>query len=137
MYNLFARGNIVLTLIAARMLGACGGSLPPAPVIAPYPGAPVEVLLTADTLSVTNNTSTPIYHFIVPSEMLPVIEWAPCSSPDRCSPDVTIPASATHSFLLADLLREETVMLSVFWWQLDEEEGQSSPQVEWIEVRIP
>ena len=125
---------IVLTLIAAWMLSACGRGTPPAPVIAPYPGAPLEVLLAADTLSLTNNTSTPIYHFIVPSELLPVIEWAPCSHPDVCSPEITLAAGATQSFLLANLLQEDTEMLSVFWWQLDE---QSSPQVEWIEVRIP
>lgn len=128
---------LVLNLIAACVLGACSRSISPAPVIAPYPGAPLEVLLAAETLSLTNNTSTPIYHFIVPSELLPVIEWAPCSSPDRCSPEGTLSASATQSFLLADLLQEDTDMLSVFWWQLDEQNAQSSPQVEWIEVRIP
>ena len=128
-------------LLAVFLLGGCVVPFGSAParstVIAPYPGAPVEVQLAAEMLSITNNTRAPIYHFIVPSELLPAIEWAPCGTPDRCSPDITIKAGETSSFRIADLLREDTRLLSVFWWQLENEGAVSSPQVEWIEVRIP
>lgn len=80
-------------------------------------GAPVSVELIADTLVITNHTAAPIYHEVLRQELLPLIEWVPCSHPDRC-PEARIPPGQSMQYALAQLTEAGTEGLMVFWWHL-------------------
>lgn len=69
-------------------------------------------------LVITNHTAVPIYHEVLRQELLPLIEWVPCSQPDRC-PEAQIPPVQSVRYALAEMVEADTEGLMVFWWRLE------------------
>ncbi len=77
-----------LFLALVLLVNGCGFAGGPAAtgtaIVSPFKGAPVTVTLNGRTLIVANHTSDNLYYVAYPSEILPVIEWAPCLAPELC-----------------------------------------------------
>jgi hypothetical protein len=78
----------------------------------------VSAELVDGTLVITNHTDAPVYHEVLRQELLPLIEWVPCSHPDRC-PEARIPPGQSARYAVAQVAQAETEGLMVFWWHLE------------------
>ena len=107
------------------------------PIVSPFTGAPVTVTLDGQTLTVANHTSDAIYQLAFPSEILPVIEWAPCLAPEVCPAEQRIDSGAEKRIELRSIAAEGTDEITVFWWRyLEKMPGAGIPPMELEEIKI-
>jgi hypothetical protein len=105
----------------------------------PHDGAPVTAHILRDDLVVANHRPNEIFHVIFPSEILPLIEWAPCWEPDRCDESLRIGPDGSKTYSIASLKEEETRELSLFWWELIYDEtlsGYRWPEAERVTIPL-
>jgi hypothetical protein len=108
-----------------------------APIIAPYAGAPVTVSVDGERLVISNNTADTIYFRSFPTEILPVIEWAPCIAPEVCPVEQRIGSGEVKEIALKTIVREGTESITVYWWHyLERRPGASVPPMEMAEIKI-
>lgn len=110
------------------------------PTVVPYEGAPVTVTIQWNVLVIANNSPESIYYRIFPSEILPVIEWAPCIAPETCPADQQISSGEERRIALKTIIRNDTESITLFWWRyLEKMPGASVPplEMEELEVMIP
>jgi hypothetical protein len=109
-----------------------------ATVVSPFRGAPVTAAIDGKVLVITNNTEKTIYHQIFPTEILPVIEWAPCIAPDSCPAEQKIDPGDEKRIAVKSIAGEETESITVFWWTyLEKVPGASVPPLEMDELVVP
>lgn len=109
-----------------------------APVVIPFEGAPVTAAVDGKMLVVSNNTANVIYQRVFPTDILPVIEWAPCIAPEICPAEQRIDPGNEKEINLRDIVREQTLSITVFWWTyLEKAPGASVPPMEMDEIRVP
>ena len=77
-------------------------------------------MVDTQTATIKNIGSQDLYYQIIPSEVLPLIEWAPCDAPAAC--DNLLESGEEIQFALNDLRDKDTVELSFFWWHLLEQQ---------------
>ena len=136
--NITSRVRPWLNGLLAAVVVLCGGcSLisesveNTTPIVSPYEGAPVTATLEGQTLIITNHTSETIYHLVFPTEILAVIEWAPCMAPEVCPAEAKIDPGEETRINLRTVVDEETESLTVFWWYfLEKRPGASIPPME-------
>ena len=104
----------------------------------PFVGAPVTAAIDGKTLIIANNTDEPIYHRAFPTDILPVIEWAPCLAPEVCPDESRIEPGGQKSVAVNSIVRAETESITVFWWiYLSKLPGASIPPMEMDEFVVP
>jgi len=98
------------------------------PTVFPTEGAAVTATVDRGKLILTNNSPDTIYFRLFPTEILPVIEWAPCIAPEVCPAETTIDPGSETQILLRSIVENNTESISVFWWRfLDKQPGASIP----------
>lgn len=110
------------------------------PSIVPYEGAPVTVTIRSGTLIIANNGLDDIYIRVFPTDILPVIEWAPCIAPETCPAEQHIRPGEEKQIALKTIVRNDTESITLFWWRyLEKKPGASVPplEMEEIEVMLP
>ena len=130
-----------LFLALVLLVNGCGFAHEPAAtgtaIVSPFKGAPVKVTLDGRTLIVANHTSDTLYYVAYPSEILPVIEWAPCLAPEVCPAEQRIESGAEKRIDLRSIVAEDTEEITVFWWRfLEKEPGASIPPMEMEEIKV-
>lgn len=78
---------------------------------------PVSVRTDSSNLYISNNSSSDIYFEAFPQELLAVIEWAPCDSPEKCQDKLMKPKSEI-SISNKRIAGRDTMTITVFWWNL-------------------
>ena len=127
----------ILWLLVGSALVACGGEKE-APVVVPFAGAPVTATVDGKMLIIANNLDSAVYLRIFPTDILPVIEWAPCIAPETCPDDQRLDPGSEKSIKLRDIVRAQTDSITVFWWiYLEKAPGASIPPMEMDEIYIP
>jgi hypothetical protein len=89
---------------------------------------------------IANNGSDDIYFLIFPTEILPVIEWAPCIAPETCPAEQLIRPGEEKQIAVKTIVRNDTESMTLFWWRyLEKKPGASVPplKMEEIEVLLP
>jgi len=125
-----------LLLLSGALLSCARRTSPP--VIYPATGAPLTAAIDGKTLLITNNSDQTIYHRIFPTDILPVIEWAPCLAPEVCPAEQTIHPGEQQRIALKSITRDATESITVFWWiYLDKLPGASIPPMEMKEFELP
>ena len=105
-----------------------------------YPSLDTPVMATIDgrALLITNNSDKTIYHRIFPTEILPLIEWAPCLAPETCPAEQRIDPGQEKRISFRSFVGKETESLTIFWWTyLDKKPGASIPPMELNEFVLP
>lgn len=135
---------LTIVLVAAFGLLIAGCSLKPGPqdkvepVVQPYAGASVTAVIDGKTLVITNNSQKTIFHQIFPTDLLAVIEWAPCIAPESCSDDQRIDPGDEKRTAVKSIVGEDTESITVFWWTyLEKLPGASVPPMEMDEFVVP
>lgn len=109
-----------------------------APIVIPFEGAPVTAAVDGQMLVIANNSENPIYQRIFATDVMPFIEWAPCFAPETCPAEQRIDPGQEERINLRDIVREETVSITVFWWiYLEKAPGASVPPMEMDEIMVP
>ncbi|HSG18316.1 MAG TPA: hypothetical protein VLE70_18615 [Anaerolineae bacterium] len=107
-------------------------------VVNPFVGAPVTAAIDGKTLIIANNTDETVYHLVLPTDILPVIEWAPCLAPEACPAEQRIEPGDEKRIAVNSVVREETESITVFWWgYLKKLPGASIPPMEMDEIVVP
>ena len=107
------------------------------PVVYPFVGAPVTAAIDGKTLIVANDSDETIYHVVFPTDILPVIEWAPCLAPEACPTEQRIDPGDEVRVAVSSIVREETESITVFWWlYLEKLPGASIPPMEMDEIVV-
>jgi hypothetical protein len=107
-------------------------------VVNPFVGAPVTAAIDGKTLIIANNTDETVYHLVLPTDILPVIEWAPCLAPEACPAEQRIEPGDEKRIAINSVVREETESITVFWWgYLKKLPGTSIPPMEMDEIVVP
>jgi hypothetical protein len=105
--------------------------------VSPFKGAPVTVTLDGQILTVANHTSDTVYLLAFPSEILQVIEWAPCLAPEVCPAEQWLNPGAEKQIELRSIAAEGTKEITVFWWRfLEKEPGASVPPMDMDEIKV-
>ena len=126
----------ILLLVSCSLLPGAREEEPPA--VYPSENAPVTVTAGGNRLIIGNHTDEEIYHRIFPSEILPVIEWAPCIAPESCPADERIEPGGQKEIAVREIVRENTESITVFWWRyLEKLPGASVPPMEMEEIVVP
>lgn len=125
-----------LGLMAAMLIAGCAAD-PGPPILYPKAGAPVTVALDSETLLVTNHSSRPIYYTIFPTEILPLIEWAPCWHPDQCPDETPIPPDGERQLPLSGIIEKKTESVTFFWWTIPDNQAELPFMVEEFQVLLP
>lgn len=75
---------------------------------------PLSVQLTADKLTITNNSPEVVYYYVWPVNIVGLIDWYPCENPEQCAdyPSIESGQSAKRG-----IVANETDLI-VYWWQL-------------------
>ena len=124
-------------IIVGSSLAACANEKA-VPVVVPYEGAPLTAAVDGKFLIVANNSDDTIYLRIFPTDILPAIEWAPCIAPEACPADQRIDPGSEKRVNLQDIVREQTVSITVFWWiYLEKVPGSTVPPMEMDEITVP
>ena len=127
---------IGLLLVSCSL--ASGSQEETAPVLSPFRDAPVTATIDGKVLVITNNTEKSIHYQIFPTEILPVIEWAPCIAPDNCPAEQKIDSGDEKRIAVKSIAGEETEYITVFWWTyLKKVPGASVPPLEMDEFVVP
>lgn len=125
-----------LLLISGAMV-ACANEKA-APVVLPFEGAPVTAVVDGKMLFIANNSEHTIYLQIFPTDILPVIEWAPCIAPETCPDEQRIDPRSEKRINLRDIVRDQTVSITVFWWiYLEKAPGATVAQIKMDEIVVP
>ena len=128
----------ILIAAAGVMMVGCslvGGKTPV--VIRPYEGAPVTAAVDGRTLIVANNMTKRIYLRVFPTDILAVIEWAPCIAPETCPDNQAIDPGGEKNIKVGDIARDETESITVYWWRyLEKAPGASVPPMEMDEIVV-
>jgi hypothetical protein len=106
--------------ITTLFLAACAAQNPApfTPAIYPDANAPVVVTITSpDEFTISNHSAAPVYTQVFPTELLPLIDWAPCPSLDACAGQSIAPG-ASRTIAFADIAERDTESITVFWWQM-------------------
>jgi hypothetical protein len=135
-----ARLKFALAILA--FLPACSALNPTPFETAVYPAADAPVVVTVSSSAefiVANHTEAPIYTQIFAAELLPLIDWAPCTSVETCLDRQILPG-AERTFQFGAIVGAQTESIAVFWWQLEGDRGQPDseyffPQL--IEFPVP
>lgn len=128
---------IIGLLLIGCALTACSDDEATAVVI-PFEGAPVTAAIEGKILVITNDSEDVIYHRIFPTDILPVIEWAPCIAPETCPTELRIDPGEEKQTALGSIVREGTESITVFWWTyLEKAPGASVPPMEMHEMSVP
>lgn len=94
----------------------------------PAEGAAVTATVNLGKLTLTNNSPDTIYFRIFPTEILPVIEWAPCIAPEVCPAEATLDPGSKTQIPLRTIVEDRAESITVFWWRfLDKRPGASIP----------
>jgi len=97
-------------------------------MVFPAEGAAVTATVDRGKLTLTNNSLNTIYFRIFPTEILPVIEWAPCIAPEVCPAEETIEPGSKTQIPLRNIIEDNTESITVFWWRfLDKQPGATIP----------
>jgi hypothetical protein len=125
-----------LQLLCGMLLGCTKKASPPA--VYPSTDAPVTAEIDGSTLLITNNSDQAIYHRILPTEILPVIEWAPCLAPETCPAAQTVLPGEQQRIAINSVARDGSESISVFWWiYLQKLPGASIPPLEMNDFELP
>ena len=109
-----------------------------APVVFPFEGASVTAAVDGKMLVIANNGENAIYQQVFPSDILPVIEWAPCIAPETCPAEQRIDPGNEKQINLREFVSEQTESITVFWWvYLEKAPGATVPPMEMDEIRVP
>jgi hypothetical protein len=107
------------------------------PSVVPYEGAPVTVTIRKGVLVIANNGIDDIYFQIFPTEILPVIEWAPCIAPETCPAEQQVSPGGEKRIALKTIVRNDTESITLFWWRyLEKKPGASVPPLEMEEIQV-
>ena len=79
-----------------------------------------DVLLVRQSglfLELTNRSDAPVYHFVADRDILPLLDWVPCSNPATCD---GIAPSSTRRIGFDDVIGYQagSEALVVYHWQL-------------------
>jgi hypothetical protein len=108
------------------------------PNVVPFEGAPVTATVDGKVLIIDNNTENHIFPRVFPTDILPAIEWAPCIAPEPCPVEQRIDSGSEKRINLREIVREQTVSVTVFWWTyLEKLPGASVPPMEMDEIEVP
>ena len=109
---------------------SCTAVSPPSPpptAVYPTSDAPVRVrVLSAESFRIENHTSAPIYYQIFPSAILPLIDWAPCSTIEECM-DVRILPGEHLEMPFVSVVDTPGEQVALFWWQMQADLGEPDP----------
>jgi hypothetical protein len=83
-------------------------------------------VVSPSVFQISNDTEAPIYTMIFPTELLPLIDWAPCETLETCA-GTGIPAGNSREFNFETFVDGDTDLLTIFWWQLDGDQGHLNP----------
>lgn len=123
--------NYVLIFLASFLLLSCNSSISAVPIpTAIYPGssAPVQVtVLSSDQFTINNQTAVPIYYQVFPTDLLPLIDWAPCESDKTCL-QIIILVSQSITLQFESVAGRDTQSISIYWWQRKSDDGQHNPE---------
>ena len=133
--------NGLLAILGLFLVGCsliAGSDEVATPLVIPFEGAPVTAVVEGGMLVITNNTENAIYQRIFPTDILPVIEWAPCIAPETCPAEQRIDSEGEKQIALKEIVREQTESITVFWWTyLEKVPGASIPPMEMTEISVP
>lgn len=138
---MYFRAQPKLILLTVFLLSSCASPT----VASPVPtedsltaSSPVQVtVLTSDEFSILNNTLAPIYYQQFPTEVLPLIDWAPCQLLEDCQNIEILPGNA-KTFLFSDIQDRGSESISLFWWHISEDQGEPNPDYFYPqEINIP
>jgi len=108
------------------------------PAVNPFVGAPVTAAIDGKTLIIANDTEETIYHLVFATDILPVIEWAPCIAPESCPAEQRIDSGDEKRIAIKSIVREETESITVFWWTyLEKLPDASIPPIDMDEFIVP
>ena len=121
----------MLITLAALIVSSCTSGQAPTPIpAAVYPdsSSPVQVnVLSREQFSISNHTALPIYYQVFPTELLPLIDWAPCHTDESCQ-NIQIPPSESLTFQFENVAERDSESITVFWWQRASDPGQHNPE---------
>jgi hypothetical protein len=107
------------------------------PLVSPDKGAHVTASFDGEMLVINNNTPHTIYHLVLPTEVLPAIEWAPCIAPEVCPVEQRIDSGDEKRIALRTIVRERSESITVFWWHfLEKRPGATIPPMELNEFEV-
>ena len=118
--------HLLMTLTAFLISSCTSGQAPARIPTAIYPdsSAPVRVtVLSRDEFTISNHSALPIYYQVFPTELLPLIDWAPCESDETCR-QIQISPSQIMTFQFESIAERDTESISIFWWQRESDPGQ-------------
>lgn len=121
----------LLLFLAAMMLSNCSSekesTLIPA-VVYPDSSAVVQVtVISKDEFRLSNHSALPVYYQVFPTELLPLIDWAPCETDETCR-EIQILPSQSLTFRFEEVAERATKSITVFWWQRESDPGQHNPE---------
>ena len=121
---------VIFILAVAPFLGGCSSSETANNYPKSYPNTDALVYLSVnseDEFSINNSTAAPIYYQTFPTELLPLIDWAPCENKKSCKSIQIMPNSSIT--LQIDSIRDyHSESLSVFWWHISRDDGSPNPE---------
>ena len=141
-FDMVAKRTLITSVLWAVVFltGCILASDPPAtgtPIVRPSKGAPVTVTLDGQMLIIANNTPEAIYFMPFPSDILPVIEWAPCLAPEDCPAKQRVDPGTEQPMELGSIAAEGTEEITVFWWRfLEKAPGATVPPMEMEEIAL-
>lgn len=122
----------LLTIVLLFLIAGCRDNPTQPPVQAG------DVVIQADEpfVTITNNSSKPLFTFIVGKNLAALLDWVPCVDADECPP---IPPNSTakKAYTANNIDASETEAL-VYWWHVvvvDGEPGHTEIQQAQIRVR--
>lgn len=83
-----------------------------------YADDQVSLKLTDKELAILNVGEETMYYAIFPAEILPYMDWAPCSDPQTC-PEKLLPGEDTI-VSLRGIVERDTTTIAFFWYHLVE-----------------
>ena len=124
-------GRIVFVILAVALLSGCAsGQAPTAIPTIVYPDSSAVVQVTViskDEFTLSNHSALPVYHQVFPTELLPLIDWAPCETDETCR-QIQILPSQSLTFRFEEVAERATISITVFWWQRESDPGQHNPE---------
>jgi hypothetical protein len=110
----------------------------PLPQVYPAADSPLTAAVDGRALIVTNNSDQSVYYLVFPTDILPVIEWAPCLAPETCPAEQTLDPGQARQLTVRSIIRDGTESITVFWWiYLERVPGASIPPMEMKEFIVP
>lgn len=125
-----------LIIVGLAVAGCSRSSSPPKTY--PTSDSLVTAAIDGGSFTLSNNSDKTIYHRVFPTEILPVIEWAPCLAPETCPKEEKIDPGDSKRISLRSVVGDATESITIFWWiYLDKVPGASIPPMEMNEFVLP